>query len=331
LIRPLAIFGLGVALAASTAVAQPAAPQPPVENYLVHADAQRKEGVPQGKVTQMPKFADSKIYPGTERDWWIYVPAQYDGKTPACLMVFQDGSGPINEKGDSRVPIVFDNLIHQKAMPVTIGVFINPGNDPKKNPPPAKGEKRNRPFRPSNRSVEYDTLSDAYAKYLLEEILPIVQKEYKLTDDPAGRAICGNSSGGICAFTVAWHRPDAFGKVVSHIGSFTDIRGGHNYPPMIRKAPPKPIRVFLQDGKNDLDNQFGNWFLANLQMEKAFAYANRTAEEGGPGGQKNATKARYDVKTVWGEGAHNGKHGGAIFPDTMRWLWRDYPGVQATR
>jgi enterochelin esterase family protein len=275
----------------------------------------------------MPKFADSKIYPGTERDWWIYVPAQYDGKTPAALMVFQDGHGPVNEKGNFRVPIVFDNLIHQKEMPVTIGVFINPGNDPVKNPPPAKGEKRADPYRATNRSVEYDTMSDAYSKYLIEEILPIVQKEYKITDDPNGRAIAGDSSGGICAFTVAWHRPDSFRKVVSHIGSFTDIRGGHNYPPMIRKAPPKPLRVFLQDGSNDLDNQFGNWFMANLQMEKAFAYANRTADAAG---DKAKTKDRYDVKTVWGEGAHNPKHGGSIFPDTMRWLWRDYPGVTAT-
>lgn len=327
--RPLASFALSLSFLSGVTFAQSSsAPKPPVENYPVHPDAVRKQGVPQGKVTQMPKFADSKIYPGTERDWWIYVPAQYDGKTPACLMVFQDGSGPVSEKGDNKVPIVFDNLIHEKAMPVTIAVFINPGNDPKKNPPPKPGEKRANPFRPSNRSVEYDTVSDAYVKYLLEEILPIVQKDYKITDDPNGRAICGNSSGGICAFTAAWFRPDAFRKVVSHIGSFTDIRGGHNYPPMIRKAPPKPIRVFLQDGSNDLDNQFGDWYLANLQMAKAFAYANRTADEAKAAG-KPITADRYDVKTVWGEGAHNGKHGGAIFPDTMRWLWRDYPGVNA--
>ncbi|QOV92409.1 esterase family protein [Humisphaera borealis] len=310
------------------AAAQNAPTPKPVENYPTHADAVRKEGVPLGKVIQMPRFADSKIYPGTERDWWIYVPAQYDGKTPACLAVFQDGAGPIGEKGDTRVPIVFDNLIHQKEMPVTIGVFINPGNDPKKNPPPAKGEKRATPFKASNRSVEYDTMSDAYSKYLIDEILPIIQKEYKITDDPNGRLICGNSSGGICAFTVAWYRPDAFRKVVSHVGSFTDIRGGHNYPPMIRKAPPKPIRVFLQDGSNDLDNQFGDWFLANQQMAKAFAYANRTADEAVKAGGKSIAPDRYDVKTVWGEGVHSGKHGGAIFPDTMRWIWRDYAGVK---
>ena len=330
MIRSLASAALTLGLLCGVAVAQNApqpAAKPPVESYPTHADAQRKEGVPQGKVIQMPKFADSKIYPGTERDWWIYVPSQYDGKTPACLMVFQDGAGPVGEKGDFRVPVVFDNLIHQKEMPVTIGVFINPGNDPKKNPPPVKGEKRATPFRPSNRSVEYDTMSDAFSKYLIDEILPIVQKEYKITDDPNGRAICGNSSGGICAFSVAWYRPDAFRKVVSHVGSFTDIRGGHNYPPMIRKAPPKPIRVFLQDGSNDLDNQAGDWFLSNQQMAKAFAYANRTADEAKTGG-KSTTADRYDVKTVWGEGVHSGKHGGAIFPDTMRWIWRDYAGVK---
>jgi enterochelin esterase family protein len=336
MLRTLASMSLAVGLLAGPAAAQQPAPKPPAESYPAHPDAQRKEGVPRGKVTQMPKWTDSKVFPNTERDWWVYVPAQYDGQTPAALMVFQDGSGPVNEKGETRAPVVFDNLIHQKAMPVTIGVFINPGNDPKKNPPPKAGEKRDRPFRPSNRSVEYDTLSDAYATFLLTEILPEVAKQYKITDDPNGRAICGNSSGGICAFTVAWHRPDAFRKVVSHVGSFTDIRGGHNYPPMIRKNPPKPLRVFLQDGRNDLDNQAGHWFLANQQMELALAYANRTADEAAQkgdgkkgGGDGKGTKDRYDVKTVWGEGAHNGKHGAAIFPDTLRWLWRDYPGVKA--
>jgi enterochelin esterase family protein len=326
--RVLAMTALAAAMWTGSAFGQAAAPKP-AESYPVHADAQRKEGVPKGTLTQMPRFTDSKIYPNTERDWWVYVPAQYDGKTPACLMVFQDGSGFIGEKGEYKTPIVFDNLIHEKAMPVTIGVFINPGNNPQKNPPPKLGEKRANPFRPSNRSVEYDTVSGDYAKFLLEEILPVVKQKYQITDDPAGRAICGNSSGGICAFSVAWHRPDAFGKVVSHIGSFTDIRGGHNYPPMIRKNPPKAIRVFLQDGVNDLDNQFGHWPLANQQMEKALAYANRTADEKAAKGE-TVTKDRYDVKTVWGEGAHNGKHGGSIFPDTLRWIWRDYPGVAAS-
>jgi enterochelin esterase family protein len=302
------------------------------DDYTLGADSQRKEGVPQGKVTQH-QWKQSKLFPGTERDYWVYVPAQYDGNTPACVMVFQDGGGYVNEKGQSRVPIVFDNLIHAKEMPVTIGIFINPGNDPVKNPPPKPGEQRpagSRPRGPSNRSFEYDTLSDAYARFLLEEILPEVAKTYKLSDKPEDRAICGASSGGICAFTVAWERPDAFRKVVSHIGSFTSIAyrpakdgqpmrpGGDLYPTLIRKSPIKPLRVFLQDGSGDLDNDHGNWFLANQQMLSAMNYANAKAE-------KNKVEGpRYDVKHVWGDGAHNGKHGGAIFPDTMRWLWRDH-------
>jgi enterochelin esterase family protein len=199
--------------------------------------------------------------------------------------------------GAYRVPAVFDNLIAKKEMPVTIGVFINPGTFP----PAQEG----RPGR-SNRSVEYDSLGDAYARFLLEEIIPEVQKSYKLTDDPAGWAICGNSSCGICSFTVAWERPDKFRKVVSHIGSFTNIRGGHVYPALIRKTANKPIRVFLQDGSSDLDNQAGNWPLANQEMAAALKF-----------------KA-YDYKFEFGDGAHTGKHGGSIFPDTMRWVWRDH-------
>src|SRR5688572_30239512 len=303
------------------------------DDYTLGPDSQRKEGVPQGKVTKH-EWKQSKVFPGTERDYWVYVPARYDGNTPACVMVFQDGSGYVNEKGQSRVPIVFDNLIHAREMPVTIGIFINPGNDPVKNPPPKPGEQRpaNRPFRPSNRSFEYDTLGDAYARFLIEEILPEVAKTYKLSDKPEDRAICGASSGGICAFTAAWERPDAFRKVVSHIGSFTSIAyrpakdgqpmrpGGDLYPTLIRKNPIKPLRVFLQDGSGDLDNDHGNWFLANQQMLAALNYANAKAD------RQKSTGPRYDVKHAWGDGAHNGKHGGATLPDTLRWLWRDHAG-----
>lgn len=299
-----------------------------LEVYTTHPDSKEQPGVPKGKLIQMPKWT-SKIFEGTTRDWWVYVPAQYDGKAPACLMVFQDGDNLRKETGDTRATIVMDNLIHKKQMPVTIGVFINPGNDPKTNPPPKAGEKapKGKPFKPNNRSFEYDTLSDAYSRFLMDEILPAVKgMGLKITDDPDGRAICGNSSGGICAFTVAWNRTDSFHKVVSHVGSFTNIRGGHEYPFMIRKEAPKPIRIFMQDGKHDADNQFGNWYLGALQMDSAFAYANRTADEAK--GEKK-TDARYDVKLVIGDGVHSGKHGGAIFPDTLRWLWRDFPGVQA--
>lgn len=265
------------------------------EDYQPGPDAQVKEGVPQGKVTQ--HTWTSKIFPGTERDYWIYVPAQYDDKKPLSLMVFQDGGGFVREKGAFRAPSVFDNLIHAGDIPPIIGIFINPGVVPaaKKDQQPRK-----------NRSFEYDTLSDQYANFLLEEILPEVEKSYQITKNPDCRGICGNSSGGICAFTVAWERPDAFRKVISHIGSFTNIRGGHVYPALIRKTDPKPLRVFLQEGENDLDNLHGNWPLANEQMAKALKYSN------------------YDYKFVMGTGRHSGRHGGAIFPDTMRWLWQDW-------
>lgn len=268
-----------------------------VKKYDLGPDSNRQNGVPQGKVTQLT-WNDSKVFADTERDWWIYVPAQYDAKKPAALMIFQDGGGQVSEKGSIRVPIVFDNLIHRGEMPVTIGVFINPGR--------VKGQDAK--AKPRNRSFEYDTLSDQYVRFLLEEIIPEVQKSYNITEDRLGWAICGVSSGGICAFTAAWERPDKFSKVVSHVGSFTNIRGGHDYAAMIRKTPAKPIRVFLEDGSHDLDNQHGNWWLANLQMEKSLQFAG------------------YDLKTVWGENGHGNNHGGAIFPDTMRWIWRDYKG-----
>ena len=264
------------------------------EEYKLGPDSMRQEGIPQGTVTK--DVWHSKVFAETVRDYWVYVPKQYDGSKPACVMVFQDGQAYVKEDGDFRVPVVFDNLIHKGEMPVTIGIFINPGLlvDPSSKEP-GKG---------SNRSFEYDTLSDQYARFLLEEILPEVGKRYKLTEDPECRAICGISSGGICAFTVAWQRPEAFRKVLSHVGSFTNIRGGHAYPSLIRSTPAKPIRVFLQDGSNDLDNQFGNWWLANLEMEAALKFK------------------QYDYKFVGGTGKHSGKHGGAILPDSLRWLWR---------
>jgi len=264
------------------------------DDYQLGPDSQRQEGVPRGAVTKH-RWEASKVFPGTVRDYWIYVPAQYKAETPAAVMVFQDGGSYVSEERDFRVPIVFDNLIHSGAMPVTIGVFINPGEYPAA----AGGRPR------SNRSFEYDSLSDLYVRFLLEEILPEVGKQYNLRQDAAGRAIGGISSGGICAFTAAWERPDAFGKVLSHVGSFTNIRGGHNYPALIRKSETKPIRVFLQDGSGDLDNVHGSWPLANQAMAAALKFKG------------------YDYQFVYGDGGHNGKHGGAILPDALRWLWRD--------
>ena len=261
-------------------------PKPAPSLYKFGPDSLEQPGVPRGQVIDMGVWK-SKVFDGTERKWSIYVPKQYDGSKPACVMVFQDGQWYANPKGDFRVPTVFDNLIHQGKMPVTLAIFLQPGT--------IAGR--------SNRSVEYDTLSDQYAKFLEKEILPEVAKKYKLRSDAAGRAIGGISSGGICAFTVAWQRPDLFSKVLSHVGSFVNIRGGDVYPGIIRKTERKPIRVFLQAGKNDLDNQHGNWPLANLQMEAALRYK------------------KYDYKFVMGEEGHNGKHGGAILPESLIWLW----------
>ena len=277
----------------------------PEVKYDHGADSKRKEGVPRGKLTDFD-WKESTVFPGTIRRCTIYVPAQYDGSKPAALMVFQDGHTYLKEDGDFRAPVVFDNLIAAKEMPVTIGVFIDPGFKRTEFPDAPRGWEP----RPQNRSFEYDTLSPAYSEFLLTEILPHIKKEFNLniTDDPEGRAICGISSGGICAFTVAWERPDQFRKVVSHVGSFSNIRGGNKYPEIVRGAEKKPLRIFLQDGADDLrDSRPGwNWVEANALMHAALEFKD------------------YDHKYVFGEGGHNGNHGGVIFPDTMRWLWRDY-------
>ena len=264
------------------------------DDYELGPDARTQPGVPEGQITKAV-WNSERVFPGTQRDYWIYVPAQYDGRKPACVMVFQDGGGYVNKRGPSPVPIVFDNLIHKGEMPITIGIFLQPGSIPAIQP---DARPRN------NRSFEYDTLSDQYARFLIEEILPHVGSQYRLTDRPELRAICGISSGGICAWTVAWQRPDVFRKVLSHVGSFTNIRGGHVYPWLIRKTERKPIRVFLQDGVNDLDNLHGNWPLANQQMAAALKYM------------------KYDYKFVFGDGGHNRRHGGALLPESLRWLWR---------
>jgi enterochelin esterase-like enzyme len=264
-----------------------------LEAYETHPDSRERADVPKGTVKQMPPW-ESKIFAGTKRDWWVYVPAQYRPENPAAVMVFQDGAGP-----KDYVPTVFDNLIAKGDIPVMVGIFINPGIR-------ADGG--------ANRSFEYDTLSDQYARFLLEEILPEVEKTVKLRHDAASRAISGASSGGICSFTVAWERPNEFSKVLSWIGSFTNIaagktlrEGGHNYEALVRKTlPRKPIRVFLQDGENDLDNANGNWPLANQTLAKSLAYAG------------------YDYKFEYGHGFHSNRHGRAILPDSLRWLWRDY-------
>ncbi len=260
-----------------------------------HPDAVAKEGVPRGQVIDMPAW-ESKIFPGTTRDWSIYVPAQYNADTPAALMIFQDGNGMRNEKGRWRVPVVFDNLIARGDMPPTIAIFINPGHDASK---PLKDNKF------SNRGYEYDSLGNRYVRFLVEEIIPEVEKKYRITNDPELRAIGGSSSGAICAFNVAWERPDMFRKVYSSVGSFTNLRGGDVFPSLVRKTEPKPIRVYMADTSGDIDNAFGSWPMANQQMASALKYMG------------------YDLRFDWAEGyAHNADFGGAKFPEALKWLWR---------
>ncbi|MEM9161267.1 MAG: alpha/beta hydrolase-fold protein [Verrucomicrobiota bacterium] len=284
------------------------------------ADSLPQKGVPKGELKGPFEFR-SKIFEGTLRYYWVFVPAQYKQSDPASVLVFQDGQRAITPNGHFRLPNVMDNLIHKGEMPVTIGIFIMPGHKGDAMP-----ENYNR-FKPNNRAFEYDSVSDHYARFLIEEMLPEVGKDYNLTDDPEERAIGGSSSGAICAFSVAWHRPDHFRKVISFIGSYVSIRfrpeedpiklGGQDYPALIRREPIRPIKIFLQDGSNDLDNRWGNWFLANLQMEAAFNYANRTADEA------NTPGPRYQVKSIWTDGKHSGAHGGAMLPDVLRWLWSE--------
>jgi len=279
--------------------------------YLLGPDSMAHEGVPKGKVVG-PLTLASEVFPNTTRHYWIYVPAQYDPKAPADLMIFQDGQAFVGPGGEYRIPCVFDNLIYRREMPVTIGVFINPGHRPDQleSSPTNWGDSIN------NRGIEYNELNDHYAKLIVNELLPALEKDYNISKNPDDRAIGGASSGAICAFTVAWQRPDQFHKVISTIGSFTDIHGGDAYPDLIRQSERKPIRIYLQDGLNDLRGRGRNggdynprrdWHAQNLKMVAAL------------------TEKGYDVNYCWGIGTHSGKQGGAIMPEMLRWLWRDYP------
>ena len=253
--------------------------------YAHGPHSSRQPGVPSGTILDH-EWTASSVFAGTSRRYWVYVPAQYTASEPASLMVFQDGSRYLDPDDEMRVHIVFDNLIHRGEMPVTIGVFVEPGE-------------------PENRNAEYDALSDDYATFLLTEILPSVQESYLIADDPDRWAIGGASSGGSCAFTVAWTRPDRFRRVLSFLGSFAQIEGGNRYPELIHDTPKKPLRVFLQAATRDLnwDAAELNWFSANLRVAAALA------ERG------------YDLRLVLGDGGHDPNHGGAILPDALRWLW----------
>ncbi len=284
------------------------------------ADHLRQEGVPEGRLEGPFEF-HSQIFEGTVRRYWVFVPAQYDADAPAGVFVFQDGHRAIHPEGVLRLPRVMENLIARGDMPVSIGIFITPGNLSEHYPDDLGWGN------PDNRAAEYDAMDDRYARFLLDEMLPEVGKTYKLTDDPEKRCIGGTSSGAICALTVAWHRPDEFRKVLSFIGSYVSIGfrpeenpvklGGQDYPALIRREAVRPLRVFLQDGTNDLDNEWGNWFLANQQMVAAFDFANARDDK------LQVEGPRYQVNAVWTDGVHNDDHAGALLPEAIRWVYSD--------
>lgn len=269
-----------------------------VNDYVPGPDSKAQPGVPKGELIKFI-FDTSKIFPGTTRDVTVYVPKQYDPAKPACVHVNQDGVA-------WNAPVVFDNLIARGELPIIIGVFVTPGVVKAREPATQQDH--------YNRSFEYDGLGDAYARFVLDELLPAVEakttsdgRPIHLSHSGNDRAICGASSGAIAAFTAAWERPEAFTRVFSARGTFVDLRGGNIYQVLIRKTEPKPLRVFLQGGSNDNNLYGGDWWMANQTMERALTYAG------------------YEVNHAWGDGGHDDKHPMAIFPDVVRWLWKGWP------
>lgn len=276
----------------------------PNSQYRLGPDSLPQDGVPKGEI-QGPFHIQSNVYPGTQHTYWVYVPAQYDPAVPAALMVFQDGQAFKDPNGDLRAQNVMDNLIYRKEIPVMIGVFINPGRTPEQpEPPSANGDWGDQT---TNRPTEYNTPDDKYARVVTEELMPALNKSYNISKDPEMRGIGGSSSGAIAAFMVAWERPNEFRKVLSNVGSFTDLRGGYVYPERVMASEKKPIRIFLCDGRNDnrSANPNRDWFYQNVRLMKAL------------------TAKGYDVNYSWGMNLHGQKFGGAIIPEMMRWLWRD--------
>jgi enterochelin esterase family protein len=277
--------------------------------YQLGPDSLPKDGVPKGEV-RGPFVIPSQAYPGTQHTYWLHVPAQYDPARPAHLMIFQDGQAFKDMNGSVRAPNVLDNLIYRRELPVMITVFINPGRTPEQpEPTPAEwGDKT------TNRPTEYNSLDDRYARVIVDELLPVLDKEYAISKDPEHHGIGGASSGAIAAFTVAWHRPDVFRKVLSIVGSFVNLRGGDAYAEIVRQNEKKPIRVFLQDGRNDNRGMRGgvydprrDWFYQNVRLMQAL------------------TDKGYDVNYAWGMNTHGQRMGGPMLPEMMRWLWRDHP------
>ncbi len=277
--------------------------------YRLGPDSMPQEGVPKGEI-RGPFTLPSRVYPGTQHTYWVYVPAQYDPSLPAALMVFQDGQAFKDEHGEMRAQNVMDNLIYRREIPVMIGVFINPGRTPEQPEPTPQ----NWGDSTTNRPAEYNTPDDRYARVVTEELLPALKRGYNLSNDPEQHGIGGSSSGAIAAFAAAWERPNVFRKVLSNVGSFVNLRGGDVYPERVLASKKKPIRVFLCDGRNDnrglrngVYDPRQDWFYQNVRLMKAL------------------TKKGYEVNYAWGINLHGQKFGGAILPDMMRWLWRDAP------
>ncbi len=309
--RPALLFLLVAGVVCVNALAQTQADTPnPDSQYRLGPDSLPQDGVPKGEI-RGPFMLPSQAYPGTQHTYWIYVPAQYDASKPASLMVFNDGQAFMAPEGDARAQNVMDNLIYRREIPVMIGVFINPGRRPDQPEPNLKewGD------RTTNRPTEYNTLDDRYARVICDELLPVLYKDYNISKDPERHGIGGASSGAIVAFTVAWQRPGQFRKVLSIVGSFVNLRGGDAYPDLVAKSDRKPIRVFLEDGRNDHRgerpghpyDQTRDWFYQNVRLMHAL------------------TDKGYDVNYVWSIGLHGLKQGGVIVPAMMRWLWRDQP------
>jgi len=295
---------LALVMAASSGVAD-AQRRPPVEPnydafYELGPDSLVRRGVPKGKVAG-PFKLPTEVFPGVEHDYWVYVPAQYDGKTEVGLMVFNDGATYMQPDGYYRAVNVLDNLIHRRELPVMVAAFIDPGKFTADGKP--------------NRQAEYDPVNDRYSRVIVNELLPKLYAEYRISHDPDRHGIAGWSSGAIAAFTVAWERPDQFRKVLSGIGTYVDLAGGHVYPEKVMASERKPIRIFMIDGRNDNRgvNAAGtydatrDWFYQNVRLKDALVAKG------------------YDVNYAWGIGVHSHDMGGAMLPEMMRWLWRDQP------
>jgi len=273
--------------------------------YHLGPDSQPQPGVPKGRIAG-PFTLPSRVFPGTQHTYYVYVPAQYDPSQPTAVMILNDGQAMMAEPGDVQAQNVFDNLIYRREIPVLLGVFINPGRRPDQ-PEPVPS---NWGDRTTNRADEYNPPTDKYARVIVGELMPVLRQTYNISPDPNLHAIMGASSGGCAAFGVAWFRPDDFRKVITLVGSFTDLRGEYIYPELVTQSDRKPIRIFMQDGRNDNRNPADpkrDWFYQSVRLMQAL------------------TAKGYEVNYVWGIGNHGQKQGGAVFPEMLRWLWRDCP------